>query len=192
MKFLFIDTETTGIKADSNGLVEIAAEYHVDGKKVAEWNEKMFAKQQAPLVNLQALKVNGHSVKGLHSLKDEAVELANFCEWLLKLDTKDLIIVGHNIQFDIDFIKAALRKYGVEGFELITSTKTIDTVGLARTLMFAGKLNMGTVTSVHGANVGNLARALGVDLTNRKLHGAKDDVAVTAEIFYKMVALIKG
>lgn len=192
MKFLFLDTETTGINPDINGLVEIAAEYHVDGKKVSQWNSKMFAKQQSPIVNLQALKVNKHSIKGLHSLPDEAVALAEFCEWVLGLDTKDLIIVGHNIQFDINFIKAALKKYGVEGFELISSTKTIDTVGLARVLMYAGKLDLGAVTSVHGANVGNLARALGVDLSNRTLHTATDDIAVTAEIYYKMVALIKG
>lgn len=191
MKILFLDTETTGLDPAVNSMIEVAMEYHVDGKKIDEFTVQLFDKQSARQVDLNALKVNGQSINKLYALPDESKGVASLTEWLTKLDNKDLVIAGHNVEFDIKFVKATLNKYGITGFDQVVSGRTMDTHAIAKALIYAGKLDPVSVTGKPGTSVGNLAKALGIDLNGRELHSAKDDVSVTAEIFYKMIDLIK-
>ena len=41
MNILFIDTETTGKNPERNSIIQIAAEYHEDGKKISDFNAKL-------------------------------------------------------------------------------------------------------------------------------------------------------
>src|SRR5690348_16006460 len=106
MNILFLDTETTGQDENKHQLVQIAAEYHVDGKCVAKFN-KRFAplKLQNTVVNLQALKYNGLGLKQLSSLGDPGLGVVEFGDFLLGLKSeKPIIVCGHNVDFDIRFI----------------------------------------------------------------------------------------
>ena len=189
MNILFIDTETTGTDPKKHGIIEIAAEFHVNGKKVSEFNTKFFGRNHQ--VSMGALKVNKGSIQGLLKLEAEEKGVVEFVDWLLALDSREPItICGHNVHFDISFIKALLDKYAIEEWDQAVSYRHLDTCSIGRFLIESGVLR--TPIGKSGANLSNVATCLGINLAGRSLHTAKDDVALTAEVYYKMLELVRG
>ena len=107
MKFVFVDTETTGLDHTKHEMLEIAI-------VVIENGEKTTIERKIKPINLEtaqpkALEVNGYNEE----------EWAEAQEWdkQMSLEFRDLIrgamIVGHNPMFDLRFIEAACTRFGV-------------------------------------------------------------------------------
>lgn len=186
MNLLFVDVETTGLDNKKHGVVELAVELYKDGVKINEFNEHFFDKRSP--VSLGALKVNKKTVAKLYESTLEDLSVMKFIDWLIALDLKGpTYICGHNVQFDVGFIKAMLAKYGVEDLEQIVGYKYLDTFTLASALILTGKLQ----TDNNATNLGAIAKGLGIDLSQYTLHTAKDDVRLTVDVFFKMLELLK-
>lgn len=187
MNLLFLDTETTGTDPKKHAVIEIAAQLHKDGTKVAEVNEQFFDKRSP--VSLQALKYNNTRVEGLYAKKDESIGFMTFVDWVLSLKMDSLpIIVGHNVSFDVKFLHALFDKYGIDQVTEVLGYKTLDTCVIAQYLIMAGKLT----TEGNKTTLAAIAKALNIDVTKYTLHCAKDDVALTAEVFYGLINLLKS
>lgn len=199
-RILFIDLETTGVDADKHMITQIAAEYHVDGKKENEFFVRMKAMPQPQTaISLEALKITKQSLhetmfgKQPDQIKDEkdvaleeAEGVAKFVDWLLTLDNTKLYICGHNVHFDVGFIKAVLKKYRLEQWDKVVSYRMEDTCTLARTMQKAGLLPVGTV------KLGELANMLGISPPKGEhLHNAATDVRVTAKVYYKLLNTLR-
>ena len=183
MRLLFLDLETTGLVAKNNSILNIAAELHVDRKVVTSFEGTGFDKSAT--VNLGALKVNHYSLSEIDGMKSEELLLFNFCNWLLEQARQGPIVVaGHNPGFDVDFLKERLAKNNVVGLEELISYKQIDTAAIGRFLVLTKRLDADIVGS---CSLVKLATALGIDLSKRKPHTAKDDVQISAEALYKMI-----
>lgn len=188
-KILFIDLETTGTDNSKHMITEIAAEYHVDGKKVSDFYRLVKAVPQAnTAISLEALKVTNKTLEEVLTIgEDEPKAVMEFLDWILKLDTKMMYICGHNVHFDIGFIKEALKKYRIELWDKVVSYRMEDTCSLARTLRKAGVLPEGN------SSLGNLANDLGIHpAKGEALHNAATDVRITAKIYYKLVKILKN
>lgn len=186
MNILFIDTETTGLDPSKHTIIEIACRLDVDGKTVTRHSTKFYNPNAQ--IDLGALRVNKTKITDLVKAKPEAQEVAHLVDWLVELPDRvqgEIYLSGQNVTFDKEFLKALLGRYNVSGLDSIVGYKVLDTFGLALALVMKGKLK------VEGKlNLGNIAKALGVDLSKKKLHTADDDTDVAAEVLYKLLELI--
>lgn len=118
----FLDLEATGFNKQKDSIIEVAFLIRNPEKKITERFESVFKPDKSPLTPFIA------QLTGIHQSEIDA-EGKNLEDYKTKL--KDLIgdsvIVGHNIDFDIEY----LIKNGVD----ISQNKRIDTHELARILL---------------------------------------------------------
>lgn len=192
MNILFIDMETTGIDAAKNTAIEISCRLDVDGKTVSRFHKKFFNPDKAT-INLGALRVNKTSLQNLLDLGatkegNESLAVVDLVDYLLSIKVNGpLVVSGQNVQFDISFLKALLNKYNVEGLDQVIGYKYLDTFSLAMGLIAAGKL----VTPNGKTNLESLAIGLGINMAGRNLHTSEADTDLAAEVYYKLIELIK-
>lgn len=107
MKFVFVDTETTGLDHTKHEMLEIAIVVFENGEKTTI--ERKIKPTNLETAQPKALEVNGYNEE----------EWAEAQEWdkQMSLEFRDLIrgamIIGHNPMFDLRFIEAACTRFGV-------------------------------------------------------------------------------
>ena len=99
-RLLFVDIETTGLLSGYHEIIEIAIvgdnfQYH---KKVKPKNIQF--------AQMRALQINGYNAKAWRYAEEPHVVAEEISEIL-----KDSRIVGHNPNFDMDFISEMLNTY---------------------------------------------------------------------------------
>lgn len=186
---LFMDMETSGLDPFKNGITELAFEMHKDGKCVSKFHKKIrMSPQSQPTVDVNALAVNGQTVKGLLTEGEpEDLVAIELVDWLVGLGEKWITVGGHNVHFDLHFLKVFMQRFKIEGITQILSSKTADTGTLMTALKAAGKIPEDV------KNLGQLATHLNIDLEEgEELHTAAADTRITAECYYKMVDMLKA
>jgi len=187
MNILFIDTETSGLDPKKNCIVEIAAELHVNGQRKTFFTESCYDRDSE--VDLGALKVNGKRLAGLNSNKSEEEALRHFCDFLAGLDVKEIVLCGHNVHFDVDFIKTRLAKYKLSGWDGAVSYRHLDTCVLSRFIIASGLLPL--ELGSRGSSLSSFAKMLSIDTSDIKLHSAHGDVILCSRVYYKLVDTFK-
>ena len=89
------------------------------------------------------------------------------------LFSKDCTLVGHNIDFDYQFIQTVAKRTG-----LYFGNDKLDTLLIARSKLYLSNYKLGTIVNY-----------LNLELTNA--HRALFDATATAEVFLKL-SLLKG
>ena len=164
--FVVFDIETTGFSPIRNRIIEIGA-VKVSGGKIVD----RFSSFVDPLVPIP------YEIEKLTGITDDMVMEAEQIETVLPqfLDfCRDSILVAHNAQFDMSFIRENCNRQDIPH-----DFTYIDTVGIARILLPGQKKH--TLDAV--------AKALGVSLENH--HRAVDDAGATAEIFVKLIPMMQ-
>ena len=114
----------------------------------------------------QLTSINDDMVIDAKTIEEILPEFMEFCQ--------DAVMVAHNADFDMSFIKHNCKEQGIKKDFTI-----LDTVALARNLL----------PSLHRFKLDTVAKALGVSLENH--HRAVDDAGCTAEIFVKFVQMLR-
>jgi DNA polymerase III alpha subunit (gram-positive type) len=107
----FVDSETTGLSPRDHEIIEIAAIIYDPRKDkiIKEWSRKA-APRNIKTANKVALDMNGYN-EAPETYKDD---IKSVISEYYKL-TNDCIVVGQNIQFDINFIKKYYKEFSVGG-----------------------------------------------------------------------------
>ena len=163
-EFVVFDTETTGFSSLYDQITEVAAA-SVVGLNVADTfsslvkGDKHINKivEELTGINDQMRAEEGRDLKDV---------LLDFKEFI-----GDRILVAHNAWFDLNMIREAYKKAGIEPPPLVI----IDTLKLSRLINKELKTH----------NLGKLTRHYGVKLLNA--HRATDDAVATAEVFIHMM-----
>ena len=165
-EFVVFDIETTGFSPVNNRIIEIGA-VKVSGGGISD-RFSSFVNPDVPIpFEIEKLTgINDSMVMGAPFIEEVLPEFLAFC--------KDAVLVAHNANFDMSFIKEnALRQNIRRQFTYV------DTVGIARILLpHQAKHTLDAV-----------AKTMGVSLENH--HRAVDDAEATAEIFVKFISLLK-
>jgi len=107
MRFVFVDTETTGLDHTKHEMLEIAIVVIENGERTTI--ERKIKPTRIETAQPKALEVNGYS--------EEEWEEAEEWNKEMSLEFRDLIrgamIIGHNPMFDMRFIEAACTRFGV-------------------------------------------------------------------------------
>ncbi len=165
--FVVFDIETTGLRASSDAITEIGAVKVSGGRVVDEFNTFVNPGRPIPSNIVQLTGITDDMVADAPA-EDKAV--ADFLEF-----ARGSVLVAHNANFDTSFIKAAAARCDIP-FE----NAYIDTLELARTL----------IKDVKNHKLNTLTKYFNVKLENH--HRACDDAAATAQIFIKLVDMLKA
>ena len=171
MRQIFLDTETTGLSADTGDrIIEIGCVELF--KRKFTGNNKHFYLNPGRESHEDALRVHGITSAFLKDKpKFDAVvdELLNY--------VKDAEVIIHNAPFDLGFLNKELALLGRPRFREFVGSVT-DTLVMAKE-MFPGKRN----------SLNALCDRLGVDNSGRALHGALLDAELLADVY---ISLTRG
>ncbi len=179
MKRCWIDTETTGLDPERNGLIELAVIIEVDGLISAkqEFHMKPF---EYDVVTEKALEINKRTREEIMAYPDprgvhkQVVDL--FSTVVDKFNRADkFIFAGYNVGFDLDFLSMWFKKCQDDYFGSWTDGHPIDPLPVLRWLRAYGyidlpNLRLGTVCDHFGVELGEAA------------HGALADIQATREL----------
>lgn len=187
LDFICIDLETTGTDPKQHSIIQIGAVYYEKGIPVKTFDKKMYT--SGSKISVGALKVNKTPLsvikgetEGRVSEYDALVEFVDFC---LSIG-KPLIILGHNVAFDVNFLKELFNTYGIQGFEDLFGYRVKDTAVIAQFLADAG------VFTNFKSGLANLAETLGITVDKSNTHEALYDVHLTALCYVRMIERIKN
>jgi len=195
-RYLFIDTETTGLDPNRHGLVQVAMlvleEDEEDNRELARLNI-FFKSDEWRDIDLKALQINRIQVrdylsKSPHDDRDfdnqEAITLIS--DFLTKYINRDTLVIGHNINFDLEFIESALDKFRIKIDKLITSNQLIDTLSIANFLHDSGVIDLSD-----GKSLDKLEAALGLTSPESSpFHDAMEDVVRLKRVYEALVGIV--
>ena len=165
-KVVFLDVETTGLDYCEQELLEIAI---IDDEE--EWCVKC-KPENIKNAEPQALVVNGYTKekwKDARPFKEHASAVAQ------KLS--DVVVVGHNINFDMQFVERAMRRAGFSTRDL--TRVRIDTVTLAFEHLVTKGLKL--------LNLKAVARHLEIPFDEELAHGALYDTQICKQVYQNLM-----
>lgn len=160
--FVVFDIETTGLDPASNEIIEIGAIKVIDNKVIDTFQVLI-----KPVYEISPFITN------LTGITNEMVESASNIESVLPdfMDfVEDLILVGHNVNFDINFIYDNLIRLGYPPLK----NDFIDTLRVARKYL----------PMLRNHRLGDLAEYYMID--TKGSHRALKDVEMTLAVFYRL------
>jgi len=183
---LWIDSETGGFSVDKHSVLSVAIIGMVNGVVVGEHEWKI--RQQPICAEPQALAINGVNINepGLNHKQFQDAYWEKLNEWFFKDGydpDKRPRIGGHNVQFDLKFLRKALeeRSYG------FVYDWTIDTQQLAKSMAKEGLINPPNF------KLSGLCEVYGIQLEkNDVFHTALADVRQTVKLYEKLKKIASG
>ena len=164
--YVVFDLETTGFSPTRCRIIEFGAVKVVDGQIVDRFSTFVDPHMPIPPRIQNLTKITDAMVVGAPDIKEVLPDFMRFCD--------GSILVAHNAAFDHSFIKAKALDMGCE-----TNYTVVDTVGIARVLF----------PDMAKATLDAVAKRMKISLENH--HRAVEDAEATAEIFVKMIPMLK-
>jgi len=156
--YIALDTETTGLDAERDAIIEIAAVKFRDGEMLHTWSTLVNPKRRLP-----------YKIQLLTGIKPEELQRAPIISAVTTpfvRFVKDYPVVGHNVRFDLAF----LRQHGI-----LLRNPALDTFQLASILM----------PEVTSYSLSALTDALGIEVQDH--HRALADALATKDLFLALV-----
>jgi len=162
--FTAIDIETTGLDPSLNEIIELGAVRYADGERV---DQMSILVKPTTRISPEITRLTGisnqmvESCQGLDEVLESFIGFVEEGPW----------IVGHNVAFDLGFLKKRLEKkrFG------ILEARTLDTAILSRALF--PRLARYSLPSLVAQ----------FDVSRKRGHRALDDSLATAEIYIKLL-----
>lgn len=166
--FVVTDTETTGVRADEDRLIEVAAVKVRGGQVMGTFQRLINPGRHVPR---RITSLTGISTAMVYDEPPAAEVLPAFLDFL-----GDAVLVAHNLPFDLRFLQAELARVGLPPLE----NDAICTLRLARRLLPALPSRGLTALAEH------------YGLTNRARHRALGDAEVTAEVLLRFLDRLRS
>lgn len=160
--YVLVDIETTGLSPQKDDIIEIGAIKVKDNKIVDTYTSLINIGRNVPsyITNLTGITTD--------MLKSEGKETTEVLKEFVDFAGEN-IIVGHNVNFDINFIYDKCEKY----LDKHVSNDFIDTMKIAKRLVDTPNYKLGT-----------LAEYFDVDYNGA--HRGLKDVEITYEVYNKL------
>lgn len=163
--FVVFDLETTGLSTNVHKIIEIGAVKVADGKIVDRFSRFVNPKVPIPFAIEELTKIRDDMVIGEPEIDFVLPEFMEFC--------RGCVMVAHNAEFDMGFIRKNCEDLGLE-----CDFTVVDTVAMARYLL----------PNLNRYKLDTVAKELRISLQNH--HRAVDDAGCTAEIFLKFIDML--
>lgn len=186
MKLFYFDLETTGVHPHKHGIHQISGAIEVDGVIKEEFNWKVRPNEKAHIDD-EALKIANVTkdqvlaYPPMRTIYNDLTEmLAAHCDKFNKKD-KFFLVGYNNASFDNQFLRGFFLQNGDNYFGSWFWANSIDTMVLASDFLKHQRMML------EDFKLKSVAKHLGIEVDEKKLHDAKYDIHLTREI-YKIVA----
>ena len=170
-RFIAFDTETTGLDAYWNRIIEVGAVLFENGEPVKQYGSLIHSVDYVPYDAQAVNHITNAMVRSAPSVEEVYPALLDFFGDAVGGDT---IIVGHNATFDMKFLAAELWRFGASADILYA-----DTCAMSRRAF--PELWSHTQDSV--------ARRL--DVYNQQAHRAVSDAETCGKIMVKLIPILQ-
>ena len=184
-KLLFFDVETTGVKHWENGIHQLSGAVIIDGKVKEKFNFKI-KPDPSVKIEAQALEVSGITIADLANYPEQKEIYKKFTSLLSKYVDKyqkvdKFFLVGYNnAAFDNSFLRGFFDQCGDRFFGSYFWAGAIDVMVLALHKLRHERHLLANFKQ------GTVAKYLGIDVDESRLHDAEYDVWVLHEIYKKV------
>ncbi len=158
MRFAVLDVETTGNRGDDE-VIQFGLALIDDGAISGTYSTYVYTEKEIPEFIVQMTGITQEMVNGAPRLEQVALELLPLLE--------DRVLVGHNVNFDLDFLQRSLIQSGHAAY----AGRVLDTMDLLRICY----------PQLGSMRLGMACNELGVKLD--RPHHAECDAVATAELF---------
>lgn len=196
MKLLIIDTETCGLKPwlhcpdQVSGMVVFVKSAQEEGEKdtcvIKQKFDIQFRVQDSVEVDEKAYTFRGMSSRQMRERPMSSQEAFSDFTMMLdryvnKFDKNDKFIpIGYNLGFDLDMLQRWFILHGDKYFGSYVYRPGIDVLSLALDRLFKHRHKMPDFKQ------GSVARALGIEVDNDKLHDSAYDIEILWQIYLKV------
>lgn len=165
LEYLVFDLETTGLSTNYHEIIEFG--YAVVKNGIVTEKNTILIKPENPVGShiTELTNITNEMLANKPSLKDEINNI--------KAIVANRVLVAHNANFDIGFLKAAFKKFDFPTLD----NPVIDTLQLARILK----------PELKYYRLGTVCRAFSVKYESETAHRADYDADVLAQVFLKML-----
>lgn len=163
--FTVFDTETTGLSANMNKLIEIGATKLKDGMVIDSYQTFINIDEPIGEFTTSLTGITTEDVEGGQPLRDALLEFKKFCD--------GTVLVAHNAKFDMQFMNSCYK----QELNYVIDNPVIDTMELSRYLNKDRTYHTLAILTKH----------YGVVLDSKNHHRADYDAEKTAEMFDKML-----
>ncbi|MCQ2595118.1 MAG: 3'-5' exonuclease [Treponemataceae bacterium] len=185
MKFLWIDTETTGLEPADSGIFELGAILVENGNVICE--RCFFLNPLSDVIKYHedSGAIHGYSENQIREFTPESEQVVNIADFFREArnfnQPEKMIIAGYNVSFDIKHLKAMLGRYGYRLEDYFSDVVAdvflqVKKAGMQKALPYLPNRKLETV-----------ATHLGVILKNA--HDALADIKATREVAIKLRTL---
>ncbi|MCH4008083.1 PolC-type DNA polymerase III [Companilactobacillus sp.] len=161
-EYVIFDTETTGLSAVYDSIIEIGATKMKNGEVIDRYDKFINPGHPLSEITTNLTSITDDMVK---DAPDESVIIPEFMDFI-----GDDILVGHNVTFDMGFMNSALSRLGRERL----SMPVIDTLEMSRTLH----------SEYRNHKLDSLAKRYNIVLEHH--HRADSDAETTGYLMYKL------
>jgi DNA polymerase III subunit epsilon len=169
VRFVVLDSETTGLDPRRDRLITIGAVAVIAGEILLEDSIEVMCKLD---YNRASVTVHGITRDETRDAMEESEALSLFLDYV-----KDGVIVGHHIGHDIQALNVAYQRHA--GFEL--RNRSLDTMDLALHLNGDGAFK----NMAQGFSLDGLCEMFGIPAHDR--HTAGGDAFITAQVFLRLL-----
>jgi len=171
VRFVVLDTETTGLDPRRDRIITIGAVAVRGGEIVLEDRFEVLLKLD---YNRSSVTVHGITRDETLGAMEEPQALALFLNYL-----KDGVIVGHHIGHDVQALNCACEKH----FNITLKNRSLDTMDLTLHLKDDGALSESRMAA--GFSLDALCETFGITPHDR--HTAGGDAFLTAQVFLRLL-----
>ena len=187
-KVLLCDVETTGLDHNTCNVIQFSAIYLVNNKEKDRIDIKMRPDDDAAIYKA-ALQVTHLSYKELISRKIGQYE--GYLKLLKFLDSKvnkfnsddKMYFVAYNAQFDENQVRAWFKRLDNNYFNSYFHWPSIDVAQILTWHTMNGRTRM----NLENFKLMSVAKSLGIEIEESKLHDAMYDVEVMKQIYDKLI-----
>lgn len=186
MRFLWIDTETTGTDPEKHAIIELAAIFIVDGKENGERDFFMNPLNETFLFNEESAAINGYSEEKIKSFTAEnkiAPNIISFFDECFRnyrsdgTENEKCRFAGYNAGFDYSMVKALLERHGAKMEDYFCGI--VDVYAQAKKARA-----MGILSGLPNLKLTTITKSLAI--AHENAHTALDDVRATREVAMKL------
>jgi len=159
-----LDIETTGVNPRKDEIIELYMLKVINNEFIDEYHSKFKINKNIPLFISKLTGIYDWHLKNSPELESELNNIKTFLE--------NAIVVGHNLSFDISFLKNAFEKNKID----LVFNEKIDTLKMSRALLR---------NKVRNHKLSTISQFFKTQ--NKNNHNAKDDVLTTYEILMNLL-----
>jgi DNA polymerase-3 subunit epsilon len=185
MKILFFDLETTGVFPGKHGIHQISGEIVIYGETKEQFNFKVRPNPKA-VIEQEALEVAGVTREQILAYPPMEEVYSKFVSMLGKYvdkfnKTDKFFLAGYNnASFDNQFLRGFFMQNGDNYFGSWFWSNSLDVMVLATYYLLDRRSKM------ENFRLATVAREMGIDIENEKLHDAFYDLYLTKSIYDKV------